>query len=1049
MARKRPALVALEPGEARVFWFLFVEYFFLGVTSVFTQASSFALFLTEFGSQGLPASYVATAVGASLAAFLYLKISDRFSLATTLIINLSSLAVLSLLLRAGLAQADARWVVFALPVWFQIVANLTNLALWTLAGRLLNVRQGKRLFGLIGTGNWIAIAAGGFVVSPIVAALGTPNLLLLAGVSLLVALGFQLVLLRENRARLVTTAPLHTPADTARESSRHLWQSRYILLILAVVVISWIGFFFIDNTFYAAASSQISDLDQLAGFIGSLIAATGIIGLLTTTFLTGPVITRFGVGISLLVLPVILTAATGLLVLGGTLLGVGVVVFALASFNKVMDVALGFTLDLSARTILYQPLPPRERVRIHTIADGIVSPISIGVAGLLLLVFNTLLGFHAVELSYLFLAIGIGWILIGLSLRREYPRALAQAIAKRRFGEHTTLPTDRASLALLKGMLHDARPQAALYAANTLHQLEPSVLADALPELLAHPSPEVRRDALERLGVFDQTSACALMRERLAVEALPELRAGLFRALANLGGTKEREQIMTALDDSSPEVRLSAIAGLIYAGEPSVRRAAEEKLLHMISSENAEERSLVAQVIGELARDRPDLVQKLLTDAEVKVQRAALRSLAGSHDPAMYSLAVERLSSPSLRRTAIATLAAGGEAVLPLVKHKFQESGATPQVLGALAQVCAQIGDASAIEILRPHIAQPDSDLRLEVLAALSQLGYQAGAQDTMPVRQSMRTELNYASGLLAADSDIGIDRAVEPLHSALALEIEQCRSRLFYLLSFLYDGHAILDARTNLFSPFPEKRAYALEVLDIGCPAELKPYVFPLFERLAAAECLARLAPLFPQQGLAREARLTALIDAPDSTPWIKRCAQYAAFCLGLKASSPAPDGGVSVVSTIEKLVALKGVDLFAGTPDPILADVAAAMDQIEVDAGARVFEKGDPGDSLYVILAGQVRVHDGAEILNVLGEGDVFGEMALLDPEPRLASVTASQDTQLLRLDQQSFQELLEERSEIARNVIRVLTRRLRARVQDLTTARSTQQDSAPSRS
>ena len=140
---------------------------------------------------------------------------------------------------------------------------------------------------------------------------------------------------------------------------------------------------------------------------------------------------------------------------------------------------------------------------------------------------------------------------------------------------------------------------------------------------------------------------------------------------------------------------------------------------------------------------------------------------------------------------------------------------------------------------------------------------------------------------------------------------------------------------------------------------------------------------------------------------------------------------------STIEKVLVLKGVDIFAETPDEVLAEVAEACEQVDIAAGETIFNTGDLGDSLYVIVAGHVRVHDRTVTLNELDEADVFGEMALLDPEPRLATVTAIEDTQLLRLAAQPFQELLEERSEIARSIITVLTRRLRARVHDLTHA------------
>ena len=92
-----------------------------------------------------------------------------------------------------------------------------------------------------------------------------------------------------------------------------------------------------------------------------------------------------------------------------------------------------------------------------------------------------------------------------------------------------------------------------------------------------------------------------------------------------------------------------------------------------------------------------------------------------------------------------------------------------------------------------------------------------------------------------------------------------------------------------------------------------------------------------------------------------------------------------------------------------------------------------------MYLVYEGEVRVHDGEHTLNHLADGDVFGEMALLDSEPRMASVTAVQDTLLLRLAQEPFFELMEDRPEVARGIIRVLSRRLRARVRELAELRA----------
>ena len=136
----------------------------------------------------------------------------------------------------------------------------------------------------------------------------------------------------------------------------------------------------------------------------------------------------------------------------------------------------------------------------------------------------------------------------------------------------------------------------------------------------------------------------------------------------------------------------------------------------------------------------------------------------------------------------------------------------------------------------------------------------------------------------------------------------------------------------------------------------------------------------------------------------------------------------------TIEKVLILKTVDTFARISDEVLAEVAQSLEELTILKGEVVFEKGDFGDSMFIIAQGRVRVHNGDQHLNYLDDRDVFGEMAILDPAPRVASITAVADTQLLRLDQDTLYELMEDRVEVAQGIIRVLSNHLRNRVQDV---------------
>jgi CRP/FNR family cyclic AMP-dependent transcriptional regulator len=147
-----------------------------------------------------------------------------------------------------------------------------------------------------------------------------------------------------------------------------------------------------------------------------------------------------------------------------------------------------------------------------------------------------------------------------------------------------------------------------------------------------------------------------------------------------------------------------------------------------------------------------------------------------------------------------------------------------------------------------------------------------------------------------------------------------------------------------------------------------------------------------------------------------------------------PWPVDAVMGVMTADRLNVLRSVSIFAGTPDALLTEISAALEELRFPAGARIFSKGDLGESLYIIAEGQVRVHDGERTLSTLHRGEVFGEMAALDPEVRSASITALSDTRLFRLDRGPLYQVMAQRIEVAQAIMHVLAQRQRSSLREM---------------
>lgn len=128
-----------------------------------------------------------------------------------------------------------------------------------------------------------------------------------------------------------------------------------------------------------------------------------------------------------------------------------------------------------------------------------------------------------------------------------------------------------------------------------------------------------------------------------------------------------------------------------------------------------------------------------------------------------------------------------------------------------------------------------------------------------------------------------------------------------------------------------------------------------------------------------------------------------------------------------------LRAVPLFAHLSDEEIGRLAAAVRDRTYPRNSVILFEDDPGDALYVVVGGQVKVvligEDGREvILAVFGPGDFFGEMALIDDEPRSAHVIAMEDAELLVLRRDDFHRALDEYPRIALGLLRALSRRLR---------------------
>lgn len=132
-----------------------------------------------------------------------------------------------------------------------------------------------------------------------------------------------------------------------------------------------------------------------------------------------------------------------------------------------------------------------------------------------------------------------------------------------------------------------------------------------------------------------------------------------------------------------------------------------------------------------------------------------------------------------------------------------------------------------------------------------------------------------------------------------------------------------------------------------------------------------------------------------------------------------------------MDEVLARSGI--FQGVDQEAAEALAKELEMVEARKGEVIFNEGEPGDCLYIVLSGKVKVgrraSDGRQnLIAIMGPSDMLGELSLFDPGPRTATATAVTDCRLARLRKQALRPWLTNRPEIAEQLLRVLARRLR---------------------
>lgn len=946
----------------------------------------------------------------------------------------------------------------------EIVRSMANFQIWIIAGGICFTSRAKVLFPLLAASTTLGDIGGGFLVGVLGAFLASHQTY---GLSVLNAIIVILLLRPLMRRYFVSAADGdEEEAATICENLRFFVGSSYLKLLFILSLALFALYTAIHYGFNVVARQHYSSEGDITAFFGLFFGVAGVATLVGTTVVLRRVLRWLGIGsLYMWVCAVHLVIALVLLSVFEGVLPASVV--AVIFICNVLNYVLLDSIVAPSYQVLIKLVPPRNSDGTRMIMEG----------GFMLL--GGLLGagvtaLHAQELfalSEFFTLLGVIaalMVVTGWRLRASYTEVLIKAVRER----NVAMDDEQAMHSL-----NEVIAQSGEFAQSLLLHREDSVRemgieilrrsADAavpicLP-LITNENPRIRSAALEAMGgVSSLASLPEVIRQTLPLLDDPDSEVQRSAALII---ARSVETATERTNDGATEGGIDAElrAQIIAAVSPRLVSAADHaKLLSQllfILHRLDDDASASMQTI---------MVEQLLESESVEEITAGIEAAARMGMAAGYPQIIEHLSHAhaAVRENAIAGL------------RDLPVEGILDTLLELLGDPDPDVADA-AVSGLRSSVGANRGDPLVQALRdrplphwerLVSALVDQEDEALIPQVLESCSARLLEANTYLVAANVVkrqAPGQASDLLADQLQLQCRAAQNGTIRVLGHLGDAGIVNSLLDRLNEEDEAARENAIELLENIGDSALMQLLLPLMSDDEEEGRAAASANVHWAERGQRDIGEAIRCALGSSDRWTQMASAWVAISNDRRdlLDDSLPDGADESITemmqqrtdghgresdmgerdqpltSMEKITFLKASPFFAALPLEELYHIALSVQEESVKAGTTVIRQGTLGDKMYIVVEGELEVKhfdneeegsgvdlSGGHLIATMRDKQVFGDMALLDDEPRSASVIAVRDCALLSLQRGDLERILRRYSSIAFNMMRILSGRLR---------------------
>ena len=1043
-------LFNIKPGEGLPTLILFIYFFAFVALGITGSAARDAYFLNMVDRDYLPLMFLAVAIVLTLAVQIYNRLSKNRDLIQTTTVSSLVFAISLVFIQNNLKG----WVIPFLYVWVEVIILIIITQFWILAADVFNPRQAKRLFSILGAGGALASIIIGSSIKYYVSLFGSENLLF-------VTIGFLgVVILMANLIRPyrnINEPKIRSTKKDEKQQSNKLF-TPYMKSLATIIGLAAIASVIIDYQFKMTAIAAFPNQDDLVNFFGKYYAITGIARIIIDLYITSRVLSRFGILIAILILPISLMIGS----LGFLLSPILATVF----LSKFSDQVFKFTLHNASIQLFWIPVKNTIKTKLKPIIEGSIRASLQGLSGVVIFIAVTIFNIPIHYLSLSIVLIAIYWINKTFPLKKLYVDALQSAIEKRQlnFEELTLDIQDQTMVKTIETALNNADESQQVFALDIIKEIPLTPWKQSLNRLLDKGNVTVKKEILN-ISVNDEN----IIDDQRIIDLIKtdkELDIDAIAIAGKRGLNNAEPAIIKYLENPEIEKRIIAAAALNTI-DPDSSNVAKQLLIDALQSTDEK---LISVAINQLSSDNEilpdDSLIHYLNDSSFMIRNAALLVAETRQAPEflpeiIYSLADSRSAIPA--RTALT--AYNEQDVINILIQYAQDSNAQKSLVIGILRTLKNYPTKQSIGIILSKVNPKTPSIQAEAVDTLIHIARESPLkeEDIFITKGKLINTARYAYEIIIALSQIDDSDDNQLLRYFLQNDVRKLIPVIMKL--------GIMDKPETQIETYiqyvqnneSDKLAYVIEFFENIFSKEEREIVNSLIDSISIEEkCIVArkrfdkiMTDLNQFLGYyitsSQELKVALTLDYAlrsnnqeilNKINWetlpenfvikdiITRHAQKHSNSLKtLPINQYLLDSTeLSMYSTLEKALILKSIDLFESIPSEELIRVAQIADEEQFETDSLLFKEGDFGDSMYIVANGKVRVHKGERTIVELEKGACVGEMALLDQEPRSADVTVNADTTLLKITQDGFYELMSSNMEIMHGIVKLITNRLR---------------------